>query len=233
MNASQKHSRCVPLEIYQKVFDDRKKLKLELEEINNKLQINNKKEKKNLIIYSYENELKNIQKEKGNLEIVNQNQKKNLNNLKNIIMKYEKELNIKDIYINELKSTIKDLNIKMKNVKEELKKERKKEIIKLNEQINKLQNELEIKDQKTEVIKIKFNNLQLKYLKLVHNKKKEEQDNLLKQSINQLNKKIKNNHNNTNLNLKKSLDTLNDDVNILLPLIEKNQRLLKMMKREI
>ena len=71
MNANQKHSRCVPLEIYQKVFDDRKKLKLELEEINNKLQINNKKEKKNLIIYSYENELKNIQKEKGNLEIVN------------------------------------------------------------------------------------------------------------------------------------------------------------------
>ena len=32
-----KHGRCVPLDIYQKVYNDRSKLQLELENLNNKL----------------------------------------------------------------------------------------------------------------------------------------------------------------------------------------------------
>ena len=48
----------------------------------------------------------NIQKEKENLEIIIQNQKKYVNTLKNEIFQYEKQLISKYNYINDLKNKI-------------------------------------------------------------------------------------------------------------------------------
>ncbi len=200
-----KHSRCVPLDIYQKVYNDRKKLKIELDNLNNQ----------------------NLQKEKENLELILQKQEKYVNNLKNKISKYEKELNkkneeivSKDNYIKQLTQTIEELNNKIKSMKDNYKKEKKKEIIKLNDQISTLKNELEIKDQKEEMNNVKYNKLQLKYLKMFHNKKKLEQDNLLISSMKQINKKNKENTPNKFNSINNNLDNLNFDTSIILPALK-------------
>ena len=223
-NNNIKHGRCVPLEVYQKVYDDRKKLKLELEHLNSKIQISNNKVKNNILISSFQSEIKNIQKQKDNLEIAYQNQKENIKDLKITIIKYEKELIIKDNLINELKQKIDELNNKIKNMKEDFKKENKKEILKLNEQINYLQNEMEIKEKKVELNNFKFNNLQLKYLKMIHNKKKTEQNNLLMLSMKQIhNNKINQNNyrtSNSNSNKNNYSDTIKSDTNIVLPILK-------------
>lgn len=223
-NNNIKHGRCVPLEVYQKVYDDRKKLKLELEHLNSKIQISNNKVKNNILISSFQSEIKNIQKQKDNLEIAYQNQKENIKELKITIIKYEKELIIKDNLINELKQKIDELNNKIKNMKEDFKKETKKEILKLNEQINNLQNEMEIKEKKVELNNFKFNNLQLKYLKMIHNKKKTEQNNLLMLSMKQIhnNKINQNNYRTSNSNSSKNnySDTIKSDTNIVLPVLK-------------
>lgn len=201
-------------------------LKLELETLNTKLKASNIKEKNDFLISSYQSEIKNIQKEKENLEIANHNQKQHINSLKNIILKYEKELASKDNNINELKHKVEELNSKIKNMKEEIKKETKKEIIKLNEKINHLQNILEIKDEKTELNNKKYNNLQMKYLKMLHIKKKTEQDNLLMESLNQIRKKkrqntIKKMKRNINLNsIDNDDDNVNCEGNVVLPLLK-------------
>ena len=223
-NNNIKHGRGVPLEVYQKVYDDRKKLKLELEHLNSKIQISNNKVKNNILISSFQSEIKNIQKQKDNLEIAYQNQKENIKDLKITIIKYEKELIIKDNLINELKQKIDELNNKIKNMKEDFKKETKKEILKLNEQINNLQNEMEIKEKKVELNNFKFNNLQLKYLKMIHNKKKTEQNNLLMLSMKQIhnNKINQNNYRTSNSNSSKNnySDTIKSDTNIVLPVLK-------------
>lgn len=185
------------------------------------------KDKNNIIFSSFQSEMKNIKKEKENLETAYQNQKKNVSNLKNIIMDYEKELNIKNNYINELKQKVEELNTKIKNIKEDIKKEHRKEIIKLNEQINNLKNEIEIKEQKVELNNVKYNNLQMKYLKMVHNIKRMEQDNLLILSMNQLrnkNKQIPNKKMTLNIN-NNSPDICNYDTNsnVILPILKDNK----------
>ena len=85
MNDNPKHSKCVPLEIYQKVYNERKQLRLELENLNNKLHISNNKDKKNntnILSLSHQTDIKNFFKEKENLENVIQNQIKNINIIK-------------------------------------------------------------------------------------------------------------------------------------------------------
>jgi predicted RNase H-like nuclease (RuvC/YqgF family) len=148
-------------------------------------------------------------------------QEKYVNNLKNKIIKYEKELDkkneeivSKDKYIKQLTQTIEELNNKIKSMKDNYKKEKKKEIIKLNDQISTLKNELEIKDQKEEMNNVKYNNLQLKYLKMFHNKKKLEQDNLLIASMKTINQK---NKENTPNKLNSINNNLNCDTSIILP----------------
>ena len=170
---------------------------------------------------------KNLQKEKENLELILEKQEKYVNNLKNKIIKYEKEINkkneeliSKDNYIKQLTHTKEELNNKIKNIKDNYKKEKKKEIIKLNNQIITLKNKLEIKDQKEEMNNAKYNNLQLKYLKMFHNKKKLEQDILLLSSMKEIHKKNKENKENTQnkiKSIKNYLDNLNCDTSTILP----------------
>ena len=88
------HKKCVPLEIYQKVFNDKQKLLIQLEEINNKLQANISDEKINMIS-ALQNKLKIIEKSNKSLENILIKQEKSVINLKSKIAKYEKLINKK------------------------------------------------------------------------------------------------------------------------------------------
>ena len=189
-----KHGKCVPLAVYQKVFDDKQKLISQLDIINNQLKSSLNNDKISLIS-SLQNELKNIKREKQFLENIVLKQEKSINNLQNKIIKYDKQLNkkneellIKEDTINELKEKIEELIANNKNIKNNFKINEKNEIIKMNDIINNLKNELEIKDKKIELNDAKYNNLQIKYLKLFQQKRKIENESLLKLSKDQLTK---------------------------------------------
>ena len=229
-----KHGKCVPLAIYQKVFDDKQKLISQLDIINNQLKTSLNNDKISLIS-SLQNELKNVKREKQFLENIVLKQEKTINNLQNKILKYDKQLNkkneellIKEDAINELKEKIEELIANNKNIKNNFKINEKNEIIKMNDIINNLKNELEIKDKKMELNDVKYNNLQIKYLKLFQQKRKIENESLLKMSKEQLTKVrntnnystpkkfFQNNNNTINLNkiknneIAKNLPLIND-----------------------
>lgn len=225
-STTSKHGKCVPLAVYQKVYDDKKKLITQLDLINNQLKSSISDEKINLV-GSLQNEVKNLEREKKFLENIVIKQEKSINNLKNKINKYDYQLNKKneellkkDNIINELKEKIDELIENNKNIKNNFKLNEKSEIIKLNDIINNLRNELEIKDQKMEFNNIKFNNLQIKYLKLFQQKRKIENESLLKLSKEHLaNTKAKNNYSTPKKNMK-LMNTLNSN-------IDKNNELIK------
>lgn len=225
-STTSKHGKCVPLAVYQKVYDDKKKLITQLDLINNQLKSSISDDKINLV-GSLQNEVKNLEREKKFLENIVIKQEKSINNLKNKINKYDSQLNKKneellkkDNIINELKEKIDELIENNKNIKNNFKLNEKSEIIKLNDIINNLKNELEIKDQKMEFNNIKFNNLQIKYLKLFQQKRKIENESLLKLSKEHLaNTKAKNNYSTPKKNMK-LMNTLNSN-------IDKNNELIK------
>ena len=194
------HKKCVPLEIYQKVFNDKQKLIEQLEVINNKLQNQMADDKINMIS-ALKNKIKIIEKSNKSLENIVIKQEKSIIGMKTKISKYEKLLNtkneellVKDNVINDLKEKIAELIEANKNIKNNLKISEKNEIIKLNDIINNLNNELEINQKKKELQSIKFKNLQIKYLKLVQQNKKNENDFLLKLSKEHLLNRAKNNY---------------------------------------
>ena len=217
-STTSKHGKCVPLAVYQKVYDDKKKLITQLDLINNQLKSSVSDEKINLV-GSLQNEVKNLEREKKFLENIVIKQEKSINNLKNKINKYDYQLNKKneellkkDNIINELKEKIDELIENNKNIKNNFKLNEKSEIIKLNDIINNLKNELEIKDQKMEFNNIKFNNLQIKYLKLFQQKRKIENESLLKLSKEHLaNTKAKNNYSTPKKNMK-LMNTLSSNI---------------------
>ena len=225
-STTSKHGKCVPLAVYQKVYDDKKKLITQLDLINNQLKSSISDDKINLV-GSLQNEVKNLEREKKFLENIVIKQEKSINNLKNKINKYDYQLNKKneellkkDNIINELKEKIDELIENNKNIKNNFKLNEKSEIIKLNDIINNLRNELEIKDQKMEFNNIKFNNLQIKYLKLFQQKRKIENESLLKLSKEHLaNTKAKNNYSTPKKNMK-LMNTLSSN-------IDKNNELIK------
>lgn len=225
-STTSKHGKCVPLAVYQKVYDDKKKLITQLDLINNQLKSSISDDKINLV-GSLQNEVKNLEREKKFLENIVIKQEKSINNLKNKINKYDSQLNKKneellkkDNIINELKEKIDELIENNKNIKNNFKLNEKSEIIKLNDIINNLKNELEIKDQKMEFNNIKFNNLQIKYLKLFQQKRKIENESLLKLSKEHLaNTKAKNNYSTPKKNMK-LMNTLSSN-------IDKNNELIK------
>ena len=225
-STTSKHGKCVPLAVYQKVYDDKKKLITQLDLINNQLKSSISDDKINLV-GSLQNEVKNLEREKKFLENIVIKQEKSINNLKNKINKYDYQLNKKneellkkDNIINELKEKIDELIENNKNIKNNFKLNEKSEIIKLNDIINNLKNELEIKDQKMEFNNIKFNNLQIKYLKLFQQKRKIENESLLKLSKEHLaNTKAKNNYSTPKKNMK-LMNTLSSN-------IDKNNELIK------
>ena len=225
------HGKCVPLEVYQKVYDDKQKLISQLDTINNQLKSSISDDKINKISL-LQSEKKNIEREKKILENIVIKQEKSINNLQNKINRYEKQINkineellAKENIINELKEKINELIEINKNINNNFKINEKNEIIKLNDIINNLQNELELNEKKIEFNNIKFNNLQNRYLKLFQQKRKIESESLLKLSREQLiNNRAKKNYTTPNKNIKiyNNLNSNNEKNNDLinnLPLI--------------
>ena len=174
----QKHKRCVPLEIYKKVYQDKQTLINQVDLLNKEiLSLNNNS--KNEEIKILENKYKNMQREKTSIENILLNQEKYVDKLKKKIEKLEKQILIKnedivqkDNNITELNDKIEELNNKIKNMKQNFKLAEKKEIMKLNEKITYLSNEIEIKQSKIDFIVKRHKHLQLKYLKLIGDKRK-------------------------------------------------------------
>ena len=227
-----KHKKCVPLDVYQKVFNDKQKLIEQLEEINNKLKNETNEEKIN-IISSLQSKLKIVENSNKTLENILIKQEKAIINLKSKLTKYEKILNkkneeilIKDNIINDLKEKIEELIEKNKNLKNIFKLNEKNEILRLNEIINNLKNELELNKKKFEFNNKKFENLQVKYLKLFRQNKKNENEFLLKLTKEQLINKTKNNYDypqmKTMENVNSQTININTELNINLPKINDN-----------
>ena len=179
-----KHQRCVPLEIYTKVYHDKQTLINQVEILNkeiNTLSNNNKDEEIKIL----DNKYKNLQREKTSIENILLNQEKYVGKLKKKIEKLEKqimkkneEIVEKDNNITELNDKIEELNNKIINIKQSFRIAEKKEIMKLNDKITFLSNEIEIKQSKIEFIDKRHKNLQLRYLKLLGDKRKIGQENI-------------------------------------------------------
>ena len=230
------HKKCVPLEIYQKVFNDKQKLIEQLEIINNKIQTQMPDDKINLIS-SLQNKLKIVEKSNKSLENILIKQEKSIISLKSKLAKCEKLLNtkskellVKENIISDLKEKIGELIETNKNIKNNIKINEKNEYIKMNDIINNLKNELEIKQKKSELQNNKYNNLQMRYLKLVNKNKKSENEFLLKLSKEHLLSKSKNPYEylqmktmgNTNEVINNQNNKINNDINLNLPKIFDN-----------
>ena len=227
-----KHKKCVPLDVYQKVFNDKQKLIEQLEEFNNKLK-NEANEEKINIISSLQSKLKIVENSNKTLENILIKQEKAMINLKSKLTKYEKILNkkneeilIKDNIINDLKEKIEELIEKNKNLKNNIILNEKNEMLRLNEIIINLKNELELNKKKFEFNNKKFENLQVKYLKLFRQNKKNENEFLLKLTKEQLINKTKNNYDypqmKTMENINSQTININTELNINLPKINDN-----------
>ena len=173
INSNSEHKRCVPLNIYQKVYEDKQKL---LSEINNlNTEIKNLNQTK---VLSLENEIKQLKRDIENYENALVKQEKYINILKNKISKLEKQIAKKnEEIINkenanfELKDKINELTHKIQNMKEMFKLDSEQELLSKNEEISSLKNKIEINMKKMEFQEKKFHNLQIKYLRLLKDKK--------------------------------------------------------------
>ena len=173
-NSISEHKRCVPLNIYQKVYEDKQKLLSEINNLNTEI----KNLSQNKILLSLENEIKQLKRDIENYENAIVKQEKYINILKNKISKLEKQIAKKnEEIINkenasfELKDKINELNHKIQNMKEMFKIDSEQELLSKNEEITSLKNKIEINMKKMEFQEKKFQNLQIKYLRLLKNKK--------------------------------------------------------------
>ena len=182
-----KHQRCVPLEIYTKVYNDKQTLLSKVESLNKEINtltslnsIENNDDMKTL-----DSKCKDLEREKTNIENVLLNQenyvnklKKKIEKLQSQIMKKNEEIMKRDNTITELNDKIEELNNKLANMKQNYKLAEKTEIMRLNEKISYLNNEVEIKQSKIDFIDKRHKNLQVKYLKLLGDKRKMTQENM-------------------------------------------------------
>ena len=184
-----KHQRCVPLEIYTKVYKDKQTLLSQIAILNEELNsLNNNKTNKiikdqNEELKLLDNKCKNLQREKTNIENILLNQenyvdklKKKIEKLENEIAQKNEEILLKDNNIMELTDKLEELNDKINTMKQTFKINEKKEIMKLNDKILSLVNEVELKQHKIDFISKRHKHLQIKYLKLLGDKKKIPQD---------------------------------------------------------
>ena len=187
-NDIKKHQRCVPLEIYTKVYQDKQTLLNQVELLNQEINsLNNAKTSKlkdeNEILKSLNNKYKNLQREKTNIEEILLNQENYVDKLKKKIEKLERQIFLKneeiikkENNILELNDKIEELNNKINTMKQAFKLNEKKEIIKLNDRILSLINEIELKQNRIDFINKRHKHLQIKYLKLLGEKSKITQD---------------------------------------------------------
>jgi len=183
-----KHKRCVPLEIYTKVYKDKQTLLNQVELLNQEISSlnsdqSNKLKDNNELMKILDNKCKNLQREKTNIENILLNQenyvdklKKKIEKLESQIVQKNEEILQKDNNIIELNDKIEELNNKINNMKQSFKLNEKKEISNLNERILSLINEVEIKQSRIDFINKRHKHLQIKYLKLLGEKSKYTQD---------------------------------------------------------
>ena len=185
---TKKHQRCVPLEIYKKVYKDKQILLNQVELLNQEINSlnsdrNNKLKDKNDLMKVYDNKFKNLQREKSNIENILLNQenyveklKKRIEKLENQLAQKNEEILLKDNNISELNDKIEELKNKINSMKQSFKLTEKKEINNLNDRILSLINDVEIKKSKIDFINKRHKHLQIKYLKLLGEKSKFTQD---------------------------------------------------------
>ena len=183
-----RHQRCVPLEIYTKVYKDKQTLLSQVELLNQEINLlnsdkSNELKDKNELMKSLDNKCKNLEREKSNIENILLNQenyvdklKKKIDKLENQISQKNEEIMQKDNNIMELNDKIEELNNKINSLKQAFKLNEKKEIMKLNDQILSLINEVELKQNRIDFIEKRHKHLQVKYLKLLGDKRKFAQD---------------------------------------------------------
>ena len=174
---SENQNFCVPLELYQKVLNDKKQL---LKKVNNfTLTI---KQKENEIL-ALEIKLKKYEQDKMNETNILLNQEKYVNQLnkkieklESIIVKYKREMLNKESEILESKEKFDEFKNNLEHSKNIFKLEYKKQLDKKNEKINLLNREIEIKNNKIEKFEKKYTFLQEKYLKALNEKNKMDQE---------------------------------------------------------
>ena len=183
-----KHQRCVPLEIYTKVYKDKQTLLSQVELLNQEINLLKSEQSDNLkdkneILKLLDNKCKNLQREKTNIENILLNQenyvdklKKKIEKLENQISQKDEEILQKDNNIMELNDKLEELNDKINNMKQNFKLNEKKEIMRLNDKVLSLMNEVELKQNKIDFINKRHKHLQIKYLKLIGEKSKFTQD---------------------------------------------------------
>lgn len=179
-----KHQRCVPLDIYTKVYKDKQTLLSQVELLNQEINLLKSEKSENLkdkneILKLFDSKCKNLQREKTNIENILLNQENYVDKLKKKIEKLEsqiaqknEEILQKDNNIIELSDKLEELNDKINNMKQNFKLSEKKEIMKLNDKILSLMNEVELKQNRIDFINKRHKHLQIKYLKLIGEKSK-------------------------------------------------------------
>ena len=179
----EEHQYYVPLDIYQKVFNEKKELQFK---INNYILAMKQKEKE---IKTLQLKLKNLEKDKMNDNIILLNQEKYVNQLnKKIekleynIMKFKEEFIVKETEISESKEKFEELKNNLEHYKSVFKLEFKKQMDQKKQKIILLNSELEIKNNKIENFEKKYRFLQEKYFKTLNEKKTLAQENVYKKS---------------------------------------------------
>ena len=174
---SENQNRCIPLELYQKVLNDKKQL---LKKVNNFTL--NIKQKENEIL-ALQIKLKKYEQDKMNETNILLNQEKYVNQLnkkieklESLIVKYKKEMLNKESEILESKEKFDEFKNNLEHSKNIFKLEYKKQLDKKNEKINLLNREIEIKNNKIEKFEKKYTFLQEKYLKTLNEKNKIDQE---------------------------------------------------------
>ena len=174
---SENQNRCIPLELYQKVLNDKKQL---LKKVNNFTL--NIKQKENEIL-ALQIKLKKYEQDKMNETNILLNQEKYVNQLnkkieklESLIVKYKKEMLNKESEILESKEKFDEFKNNLEHSKNIFKLEYKKQLDKKNEKINLLNREIEIKNNKIEKFEKKYTYLQEKYLKTLNEKNKIDQE---------------------------------------------------------
>ena len=180
-NSLENHGKCVPLELYQKVYNDRKEL---LEKINNFNLIMKQKESEKILLQI---KIKKYEKERKNNNTIILNQEKYVNQLnkkiekfESIIMKCKEEIINKENEIVESKEKMDEFQNDLENYKNLIKLESKQKIDQINEKLILLNKEIELKNNKIDNLEKKYKFLQEKYLKTLNEKKILDQENVYK-----------------------------------------------------
>ena len=173
------HNRCVPLNVYKKVYNDKIEL---LKKVNNFNLILKQKENEivnlQLKIKKYENEKMNetniLLKQEKHVKQLN----KKIEKLESIIIKHKEEIINKENEILESKEKFDEFQNNLEHSKNMFKLDYQKQIEQKNEKINFLSKEIEIKNNKLEKFEKKYKFLQEKYLKTLNEKNILSQENV-------------------------------------------------------